>query len=166
MHRVTYIRSLVQFGDFLIGLYQPHRHHCLDEFFGGVFAHTVEGDTQQAVDLNHVVVTVRWEIMYPASGGAGCAYIVVKCSQRGALGDCCRGGFLRNQRLGTHPDDVIDIHVVSEQNFLSGIHVYDSCQIGLLQAEVVDECTVLTVAVLVARVIDSGVGSSEEQKNA
>ena len=100
--------------------------------------------------------------MYLAAAGPGLGNVLLKLRQREGLGDTHRSGLVADQRLGAHPDDVVDVDVIAEDDLLPGLEVDNGCQIRVRKTEIVVESTVLTVPVGISGIVDSRLTSAQE----
>ena len=72
---------------------------------------------------------------------------------RGAMSHMDARCHVFHARLRTHPDDVVHRHVVAEQIVFTTVDVDDTCHARLVNAEKVEETTVLAKLVCVVRVV-------------
>ena len=75
-------------------------------------------------------------------------------------------GLIGNGRLGAHPDDVVNIHIVAKQNFFTTLKVDQTNETGMIEAEKVGKMTILPVTVDIGRVIKGCVLVGRENSNA
>lgn len=164
MHGIAYVAGLVDLLDLTLLLDEPHGYHCLDELLGSFAAHTVKWHPEHPVQADHVLVAVRREEMHLASACLGLGDILVQLGERECPGNSHRSGLVSDQRLRAHPDDIVDIDIIAEDDLFARLQVDDGSQIGVRKAEIVVESTVLAVAVGIAGVVDSRLPGTKEQK--
>ena len=100
--------------------------------------------------------------MYLPSLRFGLGDIFFQLRERERLGDTHRSGLVADQRLWSHPDDIIDIDIVAENNLFSGLQVDDRGQIRVGQTEIIIKGTVLAVTVGIAGIVDGRLSSSQK----
>ena len=93
--------------------------------------------------------------MYFASFGFSFAQIGCQRGERCTFGHAYRSCLLRNKRLWPHPDDVVYIHVVAENDLLSTLNINDGSQIGLVKTEEIEERTILPESIGIACIIEA-----------
>lgn len=94
------------------------------------------------------------------------SYHLFQFGERAALrhSDLC--GQLLHAGLGSHPDNVVHIHIVTEKAFLVAVCIDDTRKSGMRMAEEIDERTVLTKFIRIVRIICRGFVVSQNKYDA
>ena len=92
--------------------------------------------------------------------------VVGHFAERRGLRYTHRRGLVGDQGLRTHPDDVVDVHVIAEDAFFARFGVDDGGQVGLVESEEIEERTVLPELVLVVGIVAAGFAVAQQQDHA
>ena len=111
-------------------------------------------------------VDALWgQIVNLAALGHGLLEIRRQIVQRPRLGDADLRRLLGQRILRAHPDDVIHVKVVPEQNLLPAVRIDHRRQSGSVDAEIVEERAVLSEGVRIGRIIHRALLVPREQEN-
>ena len=132
---------------------EAHLHYGFDEFLARAVLHLVERNAQKFVEDNHVAVAVLRQEMHLAAFGHGFLQNLLKLCHRGCLSHTYLFGTAGHQGLRSHPDDVVEVYIVAEDNLFSALHIDDGRHVWLIYTEIVKPGAVLTEGVLVVTVV-------------
>ena len=100
--------------------------------------------------------------MHRTAGSHSLSHGLVELSER----LCCRTSYERalrsHRRLRTHPDDVIDVHIISVKAFFRTVKVENRRKVRLVNTPEIKEITVLTELVIIAAVVGSSIDIAKE----
>ena len=70
-----------------------------------------------------------------------------------------------NGRLRPHPDNVINIHIISIKAFLAGFKVQHCCKPRFINAPIIKETAVLTELIIISTIIHRGIHIADKHSN-
>ena len=161
MHLVTQGARVVDRGDFHGFLDQTHRHHRLDQRQGRLL-----GRASQLHQAQGVEIAARRQVMDLPSGRDGLGHVLVEfpVGFRGFHADALR---LRgDRRLGAHPDDVTDFHIVCIDSLFPAFDIEDGPVHRVIQTEIIEPGTVLAPFITIVLVLGRRLGVADEQHDA
>ena len=100
--------------------------------------------------------------MHAAAEGTGAGDCVVQCAVRRAVGYADAGRDRGHRRHRAHPDDVVDVDIISEDGLLAAVQV-DDCRIArLIDAEIIQPAAVLAEFVTIVPVLGGRIDVADE----
>ena len=148
MHQITHLGSALQFHDFLGGLDRTHIDNRHAQVVGHGLGLLVGMDAQQVHDLDLGVVAVRGQEMDAAALGTRLVTDDLQLLHGGRIGHTHLGGHVGYTVHRAIPHDILDIDVVTHQDFLIVVDVNHTHQPVTLLPEVVQERRVLAERVI------------------
>ena len=171
MHPVAEVSCFVKFLDLALLLDETECNNSLHKLLRstacsnwGNLAHSGRRNACQFRQLHLVVISCRRKEMHRTSGSNCSSNSLVKLSKRSGSGTSDRNTLRGNRRLRTHPDDVINIHIVSIKALVCSIKVDHGSEPWLVNAPEIKEVAVLTELVVIAAVICRSIDVSEENR--
>ena len=166
MHTGAYVNCLLYRLNLLRAFMYAHIHHGLDETLIGLGGLFRRGYSQQFQQPYAVLPPVRRQESYASS--------LRRCLLQKRAQLSGGEGFLYPGKLGvtgqgwhsTRPDNVVYCEFVSKDYVFSRVQVHNGGKAGVIQAEVVQECTVLAERVCIVRIVHSHFPVAQEKQDA
>ena len=154
------VHRLFDGGDLLRRLVVAHPDDGLDEGHVGALRLRLRREAQQRLQPHLVVAPVRGQETDLAA-----LQVLFQGRQRLRLLHAHEPGGLLQGRHRPGPDDIVDGKLVAEDDLLPVVNVDDGGKAGLVQAEEIQEGTVLAERVLVVMIVHAHELVPEEQKD-
>src|SRR5580704_12022054 len=119
--------------------------------------------TQPPTELQNIFRPVRRQKMYGSAGGAGCRELGRQRSRRSDVGKASRLRLLRQRRLRTRPNDIIQRKIIAKKGLLIVVDINHYRQSGPVQPKKIKKAAVLPERIQVVLIIHAAVLIAEQQ---
>ena len=172
MHQIAYFRRLVELLDLALLLYQTLSDHRLDELLGSMttcvdthwsdLAHCCSRDACELGQLVLIVIPCRREEMHRTSGSYSRSYRFLEFCKRSGRSAADERTFGCDGRLRTHPDNIINIYIVTIETLDPAVNVKHSSKAWFIYTPIIEEVAVLTELIVIAAIVGRSIHIAKE----
>jgi hypothetical protein len=172
MHQIADFCSIVEFFDLALLLYQTLSDHRLDELLGSMtasvdvhwsdLAHCCSRDACELGQLVLIVIPCRREEMHRTSGSYSRSYRFLEFCKRSGRSAADERTFGCDGRLRTHPDNIINIYIVTIETLEPAVNVKHSSKAWFIYTPIIEEVAVLTELIVIAAIVGRSIHIAKE----